>query len=82
MIRPSTVIRVQGEYLYIVAQDEGLQHPEDRGLWCAYKVTWNWHRGEWHFGDDDVWMTDGEKIIAREIGWDRRREVCGLKEDR
>ncbi len=76
MIEPTNVIRVNGEYLYIVGKDRGFLHPQDRGLWQAYKVTWDWHRGEWHFGDDDIWLTDGKQIVAREIGWNRRREKC------
>ena len=65
-----------GNHYMLLGQDSGFPHPEDKGLWQAYKVDWDWKRGEWEYNDDDIWMlSDKYEVIAREIGWDRRRET-------
>lgn len=63
-----------GNHYLLLEKDPGFPHPEDKGLWRAYRTEWN-SRGEWEFNNDDVWMlTDDYKVVAREIGWGRRRE--------
>ena len=72
-LRAGIVIKIGNEYYKLIRKDSGFLHPEDRGLWLAWKVRWD----EDHFGghDDDDWMIteDGKEIIAREVGWDRKR---------
>lgn len=63
-----------GNYYTLLAKDKGFPHKEDEGLWQAYKVDWSTKTGEWQYNDDYVWMlSDDLKVVAREIGWDRRR---------
>ena len=67
------VIRIEGEFYRLLYRDPGTLRPEDRGLWRALKVTWD--RDHWGFHDDDDYLlSDDGKVIAREIGWDLRRE--------
>ncbi len=69
------VIWIEGEFYRLRYIDSGVLRPEDRDLWRCLKVTWD---GD-HFGvhDDDDWLIDMEnrKVVARETGWDLRREV-------
>ena len=75
-MKAGTVIKAQDENHYtLLAKDSGFPHKEDEGLWQAYKVDWNSKTGEWQYNDDDIWMlTDDFQVVAKEIGWDRRRE--------
>ena len=74
-MRPNTVIKAQdGQFYRIRYRDSGFPHREDRGLWRALRVTWD---GD-HFGvhdDDDYVLTDDGEVVAREIGWELRRET-------
>ena len=72
-MREGTVIRLGGHHYRIRYQDKGTLRPEDRGLWRALRVEWD---GD-HWGihdDDDYLITDEGAVVAREIGWDLRRE--------
>lgn len=72
-MKENTVIRLGGHHYRIRYRDHGILRPEDRGLWRALRVTWD---GD-HWGihdDDDYLITDSGEVIAREIGWDLRRE--------
>lgn len=75
-MREDTVIKGKdGHHYKIRFQSKGLIHPEDNGLWWADRVTWNWKLGYWMHHDDDVYiLTDEGQVIAREIGWNLRRE--------
>lgn len=67
------IIGADGLFYRLRCRDRGFPHPEDRGLWRADRVTWD--GDHWGFHDDDDWMlTDDGRIIAREAGWELRRE--------
>lgn len=75
-MREDTVIKgADGHHYKIRFQSRGLIHPEDNGLWWADRVVWNRKLGYWMHHDDDVYvLTDSGEVVAREIGWDLRRE--------
>ena len=71
--RSDTVIRINVEFYRLRYRDPGTFRPEDRGLWRADKVTWD--KDHWGYHDDDDYLiTDDRRVVAREIGWDLRRE--------
>ena len=68
------IIEIGGECYKVRGYDPGILRPEDRGLLRAHKVKQDWG-GFWFCCDDDDYLIDREgKIIAREIGWNLRRE--------
>ena len=73
-MKESTVIKAKDDRYYRIRyRDNGFPHPEDRGLWRSDKVTWE----DDHWGvhdDDDYLLTDEGEVVAREVGWDLRRE--------
>lgn len=72
-MRAGSVIRIEGEYYRLRYRDSGFTHKEDKGLWRADKVTWD--RDHWGIHDDDDYLlSDDGKVIARETGWNLRRE--------
>ena len=75
-MREDTVIKAHdGHHYRLRFRSRGVIHPEDTGLWYADRVTWNRKLGYWMHQDDDVYiLTDDGAVIAREIGWDLRRE--------
>ena len=72
-MRENTVIRLGGHHYRIRSRDSGFPHKEDRGLWRADRVTWDGDHWGYH-DDDDYLITDDGEVVAREIGWDLRRE--------
>ena len=66
---------IDGETYRIRCVDNGFPHPEDRGLYRAHKVTLD-QFGRWVCCDDDDYMIDPVscRIVAKEIGWELRRE--------
>ena len=73
-MKEGTVIKgADGNYYRIQYRDSGFPHKEDKGLWRCLLVEWD---GD-HFGvhdDDDYLLTEDGQVVAREIGWDLRRE--------
>lgn len=69
------ILLIEGEYYRLRYADKGFPHEEDRGLWRADKVRKN-GAGDWFPCDDDDFMIDIErkKVVAKEIGWELRRE--------
>lgn len=70
-----TVRLINGCYYRLRYIDTGFVHAKDKGLWRCDLVTWD--GDHWGYHDDDDWMVDpdGWKVVAREIGWDLRRET-------
>ena len=78
-MRSDTVIIIDGEYYKLRQKDDGFLHPEDRGLWRAGKVEWDRKLCFWNPVDDEDYMiAENRKIVAKEYGWDLRREVYEL----
>ena len=75
-MKDCTVIKAKdGCYYLIRYQSKGEIHPEDKGLWIADHVEWDWKSGSWMYNDDDVYvLTDEGDVVVREIGWNLRRE--------
>ena len=68
------IAEINGEYYMLRYKDRGELCPADKGLWRSIKV-WRNQFGNWVCCDDDDWLIDRNgKIVAREIGWDLRRE--------
>ena len=68
------VIEINGSYYRVRYRDPGFTHSEDDGLWRCHKVALDWN-GNWYCCDDDDYLiTDDGQIVAREVGWDLRRE--------
>lgn len=75
-MKAGTIIKVGDEYFKLIRREVAPMHEEDRGLWLAWKVRWEGN----HFGchDDDDWLlSDDGEVVAREVGWDRKRFVPG-----
>lgn len=72
-MRNGDVIRIDGEYYRLMYRDPGVLRPEDKGLWRALHVTWDGDRFGIH-DDDDYLLSDDRRVVARETGWDLRRE--------
>ena len=67
------VYKIDGSYYRVRYQDKGFRYEEDRGLWRADKVEWT--GTAWRIVDDDDYLIDDERrIVAREVGWELRRE--------
>ena len=70
---PDIVTAQDGHQYHLLGRDSGFLHPEDKGLWHGIRVAKN-ARGDWYPCDDDDWMlSDDLQIVAREVGWDRKR---------
>lgn len=70
------VYKIGDEYYRIRGKDSGVHHAEDRGLWRADKVAWT--GTGWRIVDDDDYLIDDDRrIVARESGWELRREAIG-----
>ena len=68
------IIRIVDSYYRARYKDPGVLRPEDKGLIRCHKVKQDWN-GEWFCCDDDDYLVDENgKIVARETGWDLRRE--------
>lgn len=73
MFIPNSVIKLGGRHYRIHYKDKGFLRPEDKGLWRALHVEWD--KDHWGIHDDDDYLiTDLGEVVAREIGWDLRRE--------
>lgn len=70
------IVCINSEYYQLHYRDPGILRPEDKGLWRAYKVKQNICRlpGYTYADDDDYLITDDWHIVAKETGWDLRRE--------
>lgn len=72
-MRPG-VYKIDGCYYKLGYKDPGIFHSENKGLWRAIKVEWR--TDHWHILDDlDYLITDDRRLVAVEIGWERRREI-------
>lgn len=73
--KASMILLIGTDYYNLRYIDRGFLYAEDRGLWRSHKVKKN-SAGDWFCCDDDDYMIDIEKrkVMAREIGWDLRRE--------
>jgi hypothetical protein len=69
------IIEIGNEYYKVRYADPGVLRPEDKGLLRSHKVVRN-VAGDWYPCDDDDFLIDAEKrtVVAREIGWELRRE--------
>ena len=69
------IIEIEGKFYRIRYRDPGILRPEDKGLWRADRVDRSTINGEWYVCDDDDFLIDDNgKVVAREIGWELRRE--------
>jgi hypothetical protein len=69
------IIEIDGKYYRLRYRDLGILRPEDKGLWRANRVDRSSITGEWYpCDDDDFLITDDWRVVARENGWDLRRE--------
>ena len=69
------IIEIEGKFYRIRYRDRGFPHEEDRGLWRAEMVAQD-PIGFWYVCDDDDYLIDDSgKVVAREIGWNLRREM-------
>ena len=70
------IIEIDGKTYRLRYRDPGILRPEDRGLWRADRVDRSTINGEWFTCDDDDYLiTDDRRVVAREIGWELRRET-------
>ena len=78
-LKPKIVIKIGERYFRLRNIDSGFQHAEDKGLWRADLVEWDYKYGRFTCNDDDDWIisSDGTKVIAKETGWNLRRYVNG-----
>ena len=69
------IIEIDGKHYRLRYRDPGILRPEDRDLWRAEMVAQD-PIGFWYVCDDDDYLiTDDRRVVAREIGWDLRREM-------
>ena len=70
----SGIYKIGDAFYRLRYRDLGFIHKEDRGLWRADKVEWT--GTAWRIVDDDDYLIDDERrIVAKEVGWELRREV-------
>ena len=68
------IISIGGSFYRVRYRDPGVLRTEDKGLWRCHKVDRDWN-GRWFCCDDDDYLiTDDGRIVARETGWNLRRE--------
>lgn len=68
------IIQIGASFYRVRYRDPGILRPEDAGLWRCHKVSQDWN-GFWFCCDDDDYLiTDDGHVVAREIGWDLRKE--------
>lgn len=71
----SMIIEIEGKHYHLRYRDPGFLRPEDKGLWRATRVERSRITGDWYpCDDDDYLITNDWRVVAREIGWDLRRE--------
>lgn len=76
------IIAINGNHYRLRYRDPGTLRPEDKGLWRADRVEWDRKAGRWHHVDDDDYLiSDDRRIIARESGWELRREETKKNEN-
>ena len=69
------IVQIGDAYYRLRYRDPGILRPEDKGLWRAVRVDRSTITGEWFACDDDDYLiTDDRRVVAREIGWDLRKE--------
>lgn len=79
-MRENGVYKIGSEYYRVRYQDSGVHHAEDRGLYRADRVAWT--GTAWRIVDDDDYLISGDRrIIARESGWELRRERIEVKNE-
>ena len=71
-MRLNAVYIIGGEYYKVQSIDSGQLRPEDARLYRAVKVRWS---GNHYYDDADYLIDDDRKVVAREVGWNLRREV-------
>lgn len=72
------IIEIDGKHYRLRYRDPGILRPEDKGLWRADMVDQSIITGDWFpCDDDDYLITDDRRVVAREVGWDLRREEMG-----
>lgn len=69
------IIQIGPDHFDLRYIDPGILRPEDRGLWRANRISRN-AAGDWFVCDDDDYLIDSSRtrVIAKETGWDLRRE--------
>ena len=73
-MKEKDIIVIDGKHYRLSYRDPGILRPEDKGLWRGNMVEQDWN-GWWTVcEDDDYLITDDGRIVAREVGWDLRRE--------
>lgn len=73
-MRLNAVYIIGSEYYKVQSIDSGQLRPEDARLYRAVKVRWSGNHYWECYDDADYLIDDDRRVVAREVGWELRRE--------